>query len=430
MCVLKNRSNEHNYGRPSPHFIQTHQQMYNNYVATTTTTATRQSPGSIAYDEFARCNNTNISYPRQHLPQHDFSLDGIEYPTISIPTIPTTFTADSSLSSSSSSHDKMERRQHHQHQYFPPANFQKDSIHDNHDDLEYHYSNFLNNNSSTHASLYRSSHPGSYGTMKTAPEKSSSLFSDQKKLQKQKQPQHLQQKQKSTPVFVITSSTSEEQQQLYNNKTKSNSSKPTVKTVTNEYVLDDCKECYKYGKQNKNSKNNAKEYPINGSLLKNDYYTSDTNHNQRHSNTDVNTTDKTTDTPSDTPRTMIELESGSFTHLRTANETYDCIRTDSYLPHNCQVCCTTIYCIFDASYVLCPLCRVINSTSTDNNTSTDSDVTFAIDSKNAERYCGGVGLGFTYESLIQIQQDIIRCDAVTDALDCNVPEQIGERVSL
>lgn len=105
---------------------------------------------------------------------------------------------------------------------------------------------------------------------------------------------------------------------------------------------------------------------------------------------------------------MIEITPGTFLRLRGADETYHAIRSDSYVPCLCFICASDgnsnndtdhepIFCIQDAEYFLCPLCKTV----------------CPLDDGSKKRWLpnesgGGVGLGFTMRTLVQIQNEITR----------------------
>ena len=89
---------------------------------------------------------------------------------------------------------------------------------------------------------------------------------------------------------------------------------------------------------------------------------------------------------------MITIAPGVRARLRGAQETYDCVAQDFYLPTQC-LCCGTddLFCIMDASYVLCPMCKVVSP----------------LDGGADADYQGGVGLGFGMEELRKWQYEIL-----------------------
>lgn len=80
----------------------------------------------------------------------------------------------------------------------------------------------------------------------------------------------------------------------------------------------------------------------------------------------------------------IEVSPGEYLPLRGADETWRCIHVDFYMPCECIACESTIFCIQDAQFVLCPLCKTVCPMEGDK----------------------GVGLGFTVDDLAKWQQDI------------------------
>jgi hypothetical protein len=95
--------------------------------------------------------------------------------------------------------------------------------------------------------------------------------------------------------------------------------------------------------------------------------------------------------PPSPPRTTIEISPGVHVLLRGADETWKAIANDFYMPAECICCESTIFCIQDADYILCPDCRVVSCM------------------ENPPSHgVGGVGLGFKYEDLARWQEDILR----------------------
>lgn len=84
----------------------------------------------------------------------------------------------------------------------------------------------------------------------------------------------------------------------------------------------------------------------------------------------------------------VKIAPGLTARLRRVQETYQCIARDFYIPTWCVVCNAGLFCIMDANYVLCPLCRTVGRLE---------------DGADLE-YDGGVGIGFTWEYLQQFQK--------------------------
>jgi hypothetical protein len=91
------------------------------------------------------------------------------------------------------------------------------------------------------------------------------------------------------------------------------------------------------------------------------------------------------------PPSTIEISPGVQVRLRGADETWKAIEYDYYMPAECICCESTIFCIQDADYILCPDCRVVSRLE-----------------GSSSRGMGGVGLGFKYEDLARWQEDIAR----------------------
>jgi hypothetical protein len=95
--------------------------------------------------------------------------------------------------------------------------------------------------------------------------------------------------------------------------------------------------------------------------------------------------------PAPSPLPTIEISPGVQVRLRGADETWKAIENDYYMPAECICCESTIFCIQDADYVLCPDCRVVSRME-----------------GLSSRGMGGVGLGFKYEALARWQDAILR----------------------
>jgi hypothetical protein len=97
--------------------------------------------------------------------------------------------------------------------------------------------------------------------------------------------------------------------------------------------------------------------------------------------------------PPPAPPTLptLEISPGVHARLRGADETWKAIKNDYYMPAECICCESTIFCIQDADYVLCPDCRVVSRME-----------------GLSSRGMGGVGLGFKYEALARWQDVILK----------------------
>ena len=91
---------------------------------------------------------------------------------------------------------------------------------------------------------------------------------------------------------------------------------------------------------------------------------------------------------------MVEIAPGVSEPLRRAAETVNAVKNDFYVPLSCFSCCLDIFCIADAKYVVCPSCKVVSPIEAG-----------ALDGQKLVQH--GLGLGFTCESLFQIQSEIL-----------------------
>lgn len=93
---------------------------------------------------------------------------------------------------------------------------------------------------------------------------------------------------------------------------------------------------------------------------------------------------------------MIEIAPGVRVRLRGAHETWQCVQRDEYASTTCWGCALDLCCIADASYVLCPRCQVVSPLGGNDG------------GDEGEPRQGGVGLGFTADTLRKIQYEILR----------------------
>jgi hypothetical protein len=94
--------------------------------------------------------------------------------------------------------------------------------------------------------------------------------------------------------------------------------------------------------------------------------------------------------PSDHQGITLEIAPGHYARLRGADETWACVERDFYMPVTCFACTSELCCIQDATYVLCPNCRVVSP----------------MDGMEPT-HDGGVGLGFTMDDLCRWQAEIL-----------------------
>jgi hypothetical protein len=108
-------------------------------------------------------------------------------------------------------------------------------------------------------------------------------------------------------------------------------------------------------------------------------------------------------------RRTIEISPGACVRLRGAEETWDCIGRDFFMPCTCFGCLHELCCIQDADYVLCPKCRVVSPMDSTFYGSESSYPTAASSTSTASiEHEGGVGLGFTFDDLLKWQAEIIQ----------------------
>uniref|UniRef100_A0A7S3L049 Uncharacterized protein n=1 Tax=Amphora coffeiformis TaxID=265554 RepID=A0A7S3L049_9STRA len=103
-------------------------------------------------------------------------------------------------------------------------------------------------------------------------------------------------------------------------------------------------------------------------------------------------TSTTTSTSMPRKPIFIDIAPGVRARLRGFDETKACVGRDFFLPCLCFSCATNLFCIMDANYVVCPVCRVVSPLEG----GADLD------------YQGGVGLGFTSDDLVTWQADFRR----------------------
>lgn len=92
---------------------------------------------------------------------------------------------------------------------------------------------------------------------------------------------------------------------------------------------------------------------------------------------------------------MVNITPDLQVPLRGAEETVTAVRKDFYSNVSCFGCSVEVCCIADVSYVICPECKVISPLEG-----------CLFEGKEVKRH--GLGLGFTYDSLFQMQMDIIK----------------------
>lgn len=83
-------------------------------------------------------------------------------------------------------------------------------------------------------------------------------------------------------------------------------------------------------------------------------------------------------------RPTIEISPGISLPLHGTEETLDALKVGHLEKTHCAICCTDIYCVQSATYILCPMCRVVWPME-----------------KSTHSGRGGVGLGVTAAELLE-----------------------------
>ncbi|CAB9522423.1 expressed unknown protein [Seminavis robusta] len=105
---------------------------------------------------------------------------------------------------------------------------------------------------------------------------------------------------------------------------------------------------------------------------------------------------------------FIEIGAGVRARLRRTQETMDAIAQDYYVPAACYACTSDLFCIADVKYLVCPACHSISPLEEGENKrrQKESKGLYApADGEVIRRR--GVGLGFTYETLFQMQAELV-----------------------
>jgi hypothetical protein len=97
----------------------------------------------------------------------------------------------------------------------------------------------------------------------------------------------------------------------------------------------------------------------------------------------------------------ITISPGVSMRLRGADETWRAIENDFYMPCECLDCKSTIFCIQDAEFVLCPECRVVSPMEDYGGGGYGA-------TGQQQHQTGGCGLGFTMADLAKWTEDIER----------------------
>jgi hypothetical protein len=93
---------------------------------------------------------------------------------------------------------------------------------------------------------------------------------------------------------------------------------------------------------------------------------------------------------------FVEVVPGQYHSLRGAAETWRAVQMDHFSSCTCVFCPTTLFCISDALYVLCPHCNVA------------SPVANEVRGRVSDMERHGVGLGITLSDLAEGQHQLLR----------------------
>jgi hypothetical protein len=133
------------------------------------------------------------------------------------------------------------------------------------------------------------------------------------------------------------------------------------------------------------------ESDANSSVASMDYWMSNTSSHSSSSDWEIPSMPELLQVSPPSSQLTIEISPGVHVRLRGASETWKAIENDYYMPAECICCESTIFCIQNADFVLCPDCRVVSR----------------MDGVSSRRM-GGVGLGFKYEDLARWQDAILK----------------------
>ena len=92
---------------------------------------------------------------------------------------------------------------------------------------------------------------------------------------------------------------------------------------------------------------------------------------------------------------LIQIYPGVYVPLRTAYETETAIARDFYTSTTCLGCERDIFCIRDASYMICPCCKFVSSMEDHSNGNDDS-----------QKRKRGLGIGFTGKTLLDTKERV------------------------
>ncbi|CAB9522422.1 expressed unknown protein [Seminavis robusta] len=104
----------------------------------------------------------------------------------------------------------------------------------------------------------------------------------------------------------------------------------------------------------------------------------------------------------------IDIAPGVRAALRSAKETKAAIVNDYYVPKICFGCSLDLFCIQDVEYFVCPVCKVVNPMGENEGVRNQED--FAPATESIKRKKSGAAMGFTFESLFEMQAEIMKAE--------------------
>lgn len=107
---------------------------------------------------------------------------------------------------------------------------------------------------------------------------------------------------------------------------------------------------------------------------------------------------------------LVHIEIGAIrAPLRRGSDIIQAVARDMCLPAICTGCSADLFCIADALFIICPSCQSISPAEECYTNHTNLLLLAAEDNNDTDTACRnrhGVALGFTYETLFQIQSDL------------------------
>jgi hypothetical protein len=99
----------------------------------------------------------------------------------------------------------------------------------------------------------------------------------------------------------------------------------------------------------------------------------------------------------------LDIGFGTKARLRTAKETIDAIARDHFAPSTCFACSSELFCIADVQFFVCPKCKTVSLAE---QTECEGRIHASLQEHSVARR--DVGLGFTYDTLFEMQSAVLR----------------------